>query len=155
MECCKLLDVKLRSWSKTPRSQQDPKLFFRLLRTSGSSCSFLCTWWTWIVTMNVFMSRAIYQPDKLWTTFSKNLTWYTILCKIGRHGFNAPCFLDLIWQVSATIAALKRARRMKYCNHNAFCVKICGSVRQTFPGGEFDLSCPSYPSRIPSSSVDP
>ena len=44
----------------------------------------------------VFMSRAIYQPEKLWTTFSKTLTLYTILCKIGQNGFNAPWFLDLI-----------------------------------------------------------
>ena len=41
MECCKLLDVKLRMWStsKTPHSQLDPKVCFRLLRTSGSSRS--------------------------------------------------------------------------------------------------------------------
>ena len=102
----------------------------------------------------VFMSRAIYQPDKLWTTFSKNLTLYTILCKIGRNGSNAPYFLDLICQMSATTAALKLAGRMKCRNHNAFCLKISGSVRQTFPGGEFDLSC-QYPSRMPSSFIDP
>ena len=57
-------------------------------------------------------------------------------------------------QMSATAAALKLAGRMKCRNHNAFCLKISGSVRQTFPGGEFDLSC-QYPSRMPSSFIDP
>ena len=65
------------------------------------------------------MSRAIYQPEKLWTTFSKTLTLYTILCKIGQNGFNASWFLDLICQMSASTKALKLVQRMKYCNQVA------------------------------------
>ena len=71
----------------------------------------------------MFMSRAVYQPDKLERLFRPT-------------------------------TALKLARRMKDCNHNAFCLKTSSSVRRTFPGGEFDLSC-HCPSRMPSSFVNP